>query len=126
MLSALVRSASDSELAFVADLDYGVDAHLHLPALKRLIRDVDGDFTQIDEHSTYPREVIELGASWLQPGHEREFAICTLLWIHAIATESDRCTDLQDLYDLRAGDYSRLPSHLQEEIRQAFRSAGVA
>ena len=125
MLSELVRSATDSELKFVAELDYGVDAHLHLSALQRLIRVVEGDFTQLDEHCTYPREVIELGACWLQQGHEREFAICTLLWIHAIVTEADACMELQDLFDQRSADYQRLPSHLQDEIQRAFRSAGV-
>lgn len=125
MLGELVRSATDLELTFIASLDYGVDAHLHLPALQRLIRDVEGDFSRIDEHCIYPREVIELGASWLQPGHEREFAICTLLWIHAIVSGADPCMELQDLLDLRAGDYARLPTHLRDEIGLAFRSAGI-
>ena len=33
----------------------------------------------------YPFEVVERGASQLQLGHEREFVICVLLWLQALA-----------------------------------------
>ena len=123
MLHPLARSATDSELEFIAGLDYGQDASIHLEELRSLIRVRDGVF-KVASH-WYPREVIELGSHCLQPGHEREFAICTLLVLHAVRTGADGVTEVHDKFVDRAADYDLLPPDLKCAIHEAYRSLGV-
>jgi hypothetical protein len=54
----------------------------HLQQLQAVLQQ-GGTFN--DAQEWYPFEVIERGASQLQLGHEREFVICVLLWLQALA-----------------------------------------
>ena len=90
---ALVKSASESELAFIAALDYGQDAERHLAALRAVCFE-QGGVIRPDQY-WFPYEVIELGAHSLREGHEREFAICTMLVLANVAARVDTSTDLQ-------------------------------
>ncbi|MFZ4214878.1 hypothetical protein ACOZB2_26155, partial [Pantoea endophytica] len=80
---SLALSASPAELTWIAALcDAGDDAPRHLQQLQAVLQQ-GGTFN--DAQEWYPFEVIERGASQLRLGHEREFAICVLLWLQALA-----------------------------------------
>ena len=121
MIPAFVRSVTAAELAFIAGLDYGQDTHRHLEALQAVCFKQDGIVTS--EQQWFPYEVIELGSNALTPGHEREFAVCTLLVLANVAAGVDTSTDVQAKFADRAGDYDRLPNELREEILNAYRRA---
>lgn len=119
-MSPTVASASDKELAFIASLNYGQHQKRHHDALRHLITSQNG---QLQEGQYwFPYEVIELGAHALKPGHEREFAICTLLVIAAVRSGFDKATDVRQKFQDRAEDYDRLPETLRQEILEAYLS----
>lgn len=124
MLNATISSATDSELAFIAGRDYGVESEKHLAALRRVIFEQSG--IPLSGQEWFPYEVIELGAHHLQAGHEREFAICTLLVIGAVKTGFDTSTDLSQKFQDRAADYGALPASLRDEILGAYQHAPTA
>src|ERR1700741_4297330 len=107
MISKTIASVTESELTFIASLDYGVRADEHFAALKRVIYE-QGGLPRADQY-WFPYEVIELGAHHLEPSHEREFAICTFLVIAAVNAGVDCSTDLSQKFHDRAADYDRLP-----------------
>jgi hypothetical protein len=121
VLSATVRSATDDELSFIAGLDYGEGRAQHLAALLTVVREQAGIFRP--DQYWHPYEVVELGAHSLTPGHEREFAICTLLVIQAVVSGYDTSTVLADKFCERAADYESLPADLREEILGAYLEA---
>lgn len=118
----LARTATDDELRFIAGLDYGIDSDQHYVALRKVIFSQSCCFNE--EQQWHPYEVVELGAHWLQHGHEREFAICTLLVISAVSSGFDRATDLGQKLSDRAADYDALPPELSSAILSAYTSAG--
>lgn len=122
MLSPLIASVTDIELAFIAALDYGQEVQQHLEALRAVIFDQDG--TPQDGQVWHPYEVIELGAHAIHPGHEREFAICTLLVIQSVMTGFDSSTNLSAKLDHRSRDYDLLPTALRDEVLRAYQVAG--
>lgn len=113
----LLESLTEAELRFIAEGDYGVDADLHLDGLVKLLREQSG--APSEGQYWYPYEVVELGAHSLKPGHEREFAACTLLVIDAAATGLDW------KFDERAGDYDRLPTPLRDLVLDAYFAVGL-
>ena len=117
-----LNSLTDDELKFIAGRDYGVDSDLHLEALRKLIADQGGLPTE--GQFWYPYEAIELGANSLIPGHEREFAACTLLVLRAVASGYDTSTQLDWKLSDRAQNYDQLPSNLREAILDAYAQAG--
>ena len=123
MISPLVLSASKRELEFIAALDYGQDVDQHLDALRTLLSEQQCKFKE--GQVWFPYEVVELGSHALVPGHEREFAICTLLVIEAVRTGFDSGTDLNEKLSNRARDYDLLPTDLREEILSAYARAEV-
>lgn len=123
MVSPIVLSASEEELSFIAARDYGQDAPRHLAALKTVVLQRQGQFRE--GQRWYPYEVIELGSNSLVAGHEREFAICTLLVIEAVLTGFDSATDLGEKFANRAQDYEALPAQLREEILSAYVAASA-
>ena len=123
MLSQLVKTATKSELEYIAALDYGQDADIHLAALSSVIFDQAGDLT--DDQRWFPYEVIELGSHSLEPGHEREFFFCTMLVLQAAKTGYDRSIDLSDKLADRATEYDLLPIELRDEVLRAYHIAGA-
>jgi hypothetical protein len=121
MVPAVFRSVTESELAFIAGLDYGQDAPRHLEALRVVCFSQEGIVSS--EQQWFPYEVIELGSHSLRPGHEREFAICTLLVLANVAAGVDTSTDVQGKFGDRAADYDRLSTELREEILNAYKRA---
>ncbi|HZX79057.1 hypothetical protein [Lysobacter sp.] len=122
-MDSLLDTLSDDELRFIAERDYGVDCDAHLAELLKLIREQSGVLS--DEQFWHPYEVIELCAHALEPGHEREFAACTLVVINAVATGYDTSTRLDWKFNDRADDYDRLPSELRELILAAYAATGL-
>ena len=118
MLSPTVTSASTAELEYIASADYGQDVAKHLQALQLVIHSQDGVCNE--DQSWFPYEVIELVSHALKPGHEQEFAICTLLVIHNVLSGTDSATDLASKFKRRASDYDVLPAPLRDEILDAY------
>lgn len=117
----LVSSITEQELRFISELDYGNDADKHYDALVSLLSIRSCRFEPDDVW--FPYEVIELGSHGLQPGHEREFAICTLLVIHGVASGFDKSTTLDEKLSQRAKDYEELPGELRDIVHQGFSGA---
>ncbi len=118
MAAVSLIALSDEELAFIGSLDHGQGTEQHLAALLSVLSESAGIVG--DGQHWYPYEVIELGANWLQVGHEREFALCTLLVIENVAAGTDTSTDLVAKLADRAPDYDRLPAHLRDLILIAY------
>ncbi|WP_258079505.1 hypothetical protein [Xanthomonas arboricola] len=66
-----------------------------------------------------------MGAHTLVSGHVREFAMCTLLVIAAVADGFDLSTALLDKFQDRADDYAKLPTDLQQAILAAYVAADL-
>ena len=124
MLDQLIATITDDELEFIASADYGQDIDAHLAALRRVLFEQQGKFAA--GQSWHPYEVVELSAHSLKPGHEREFALCTLLVLHAVAEGSDQHTDLELKFDDRAAEYQALPEALRDAILAAYMEANLA
>ncbi|UHQ20659.1 hypothetical protein LVB87_05820 [Lysobacter sp. KIS68-7] len=118
MLDDLIASMTDAELRYIAGRDYGCELDAHLTALRRVLFDQRGEFAAGD--NGYPYEVVELCAHHLEQGHEREFALCTLLVIRAAATGFDRSTSLELKFDAQADSYQALPPPLRDAILAAL------
>jgi hypothetical protein len=123
MLRRLARSLSGHELRWIAERDYGLDVERHLDALRNLIG--LQDLVLADDQSWYPLETIQLCANHLEPGHEREFAFCTLFLLQRVREGIDHYTDPVTLFENGASHYDALPEKLRDAILDAFLSAGV-
>jgi hypothetical protein len=122
MLDHLIATITDDELRFIASADYGQDIDTHMAALRRVFEQ-KGKFEA--DQSWHPYEVVELTSHTLKPGHEREFALCTLLILQAVADGADRHTDLELKFDDRAADYQALPPELRDAILAAYMEADL-
>jgi hypothetical protein len=120
MNSSVLDSVSEDELTSIASLDYGQSVHEHMKALRTLIFEQRGELREGQQW--YPYEVVELGSHVLTPGHEREFAICTLLVLAAVACGVDNSTDVYTKFQDRADDYDRLPATLRQEVLDAYQT----
>lgn len=118
-----IQSVTENELRFISNLDYGCDAGLHYEALKLVI--FEQNCLSKHEQIWYPDEVIELGANWLQPGHEREFTICTLLVIHNVLVGGDDRHDLAYKFENHATDYDQLPEEQRALVLSSFEQANI-
>jgi len=121
-LASLLKSLTPEELLYIAERDYRVDADLHLEALRSWIQ--QGGRLE-ESHYWYPYEVIELTAHYLEPGHEREFAACTLVILDAVASGYDKCTSLEWKFEDRASDYDKLEPTLRDTVLAAYVAAGL-
>ncbi len=117
----LIRSITRSELEFIALLDYGLEKEKHLAALEKLIFE-QGGVSHADQ-SWFPCEVVELGSNSLQPGHEREFVICTLLVIASIKSGFCNTKELDQMLSDRSADYDSLPKELSETVLTEYLNA---
>ena len=120
-LAEFLQSLSDDELRFIANLDYGVDSDLHLDGLRKLIS--EQDCVLAEGQDWYPYEVIELGAHKLTPGHEREFAACTLIVLQAVTSGYDDSTNLEWKFDEQAQSYDLLSPELRDAVLHAYTRA---
>ena len=121
MKRGLATSATESELAYIAALNYGLEAERHLAALRTVIFEQDGQFQECQRWLPY--EVVELGAHALASGHEREFAICTLLVVAAVRSGFNSATSLAVKFGEQAADYDALPPVLRDEVLNAYAAA---
>ena len=122
-LPGIVLAATQEELRFIAGLDYGQEIERHLAALNDLIFARGGAWQTGD--NWFPYEVIELGSHWLQPGHEREFVIATLLVVDAVRSGYDATISLEEKLEARFDDYASLPTDLSTQVFKAFEEGGA-
>ena len=118
LITPLLKTITEEELAFIAGLDYGMGVDKHLAALREVIFEQGGEVTQ--DQYWYPHEVIALGAHHLQPGHEREFFFCTMLVLQAVQSGYDDTVEWSDKFQDRANEYQQLPTELRDEILAAY------
>ena len=121
LITPLLKSITEEELAFIAGLDYGMGVDKHLAALREVIFEQEGDMTP--EQYWHPHEVIALGSHHLQPGHEREFFFCTMLLLQAVQSGYDDTVDLLEKFQDRASDYQQLPDELRDGVLEAYLSS---
>ena len=117
-----IKSITSDEMEFISKLDYGDGSEKHCQALEKVIFEQGGVIH--DDQRWYPYEVIELGANWLQQGHEKEFSICTLLVIMNVQAETDTWTELDWKLESQNNEYKKLPKEMLEIIREQFARAG--
>ena len=111
-----VLTASEQELWLIAGLDYGQGQEEHFQALKELIFERKGTF--LPTNSWFPYVVIELGANSAQIGHEREFAICSLLVIHGVTSGFDTWTELEQKFS-----NANFPQNMSSELTEMLLSS---
>ena len=119
---SIVCSLTDDELRFIASGDYGEEVERHLAELRKLFS--TEDLVPSEEQYWHPYEVIELGSNSLQSGHEREFAACTLLVLHAIEKGYDTSAFPADKLSYHSQDYDRLPPSLRDAVLDAYTRVG--
>jgi len=114
----LISTITDSEIEYVSALEQGQDAHLHAEALKTVIFSQQGKISQ--SQMWYPYEVIETCSHSLEKGHEREFALCTLLVLLNVEQGADTHTDLESKLTSRKADYESLSDEYKELILSTY------
>ncbi len=66
--------------------------------------------------------MIERGAARCEPGHEREFVMCTLLVLLAVHAGQRVGVDLALQFDDLAATYETLPPVLRDTVLDAYQS----
>ena len=117
-----IQTITESELKYISELDYGEESEKHLEALKKVIFEQAGVVKE--EQFWCPYEVIELGSNSLKKGHEREFAICTLLVALNVKEGTDSATDLEYKLETHSNEYDQLPKELSELVLKSYAQAG--
>lgn len=110
--NALIQSITQDEIAYIAKMDYGQDVDKHILALNQLIFEQNGLIT--DNQYWYPYEVVELAHYYVEPDHERAFAICNCLIAKNILWETDnnRSMDWTFTQAERMKEYAKLSNDL--------------
>ena len=117
---ALIGTASAAELDWIAALGPADEQPRHRAALAQVVGPQAGRLQ--DDQLWYPYEVIERGAICCQPGHEREFVLCTLLVILAVQAGQRIDVDLALQLDDLAATYETLPPVLRDTVLDAYQS----
>jgi hypothetical protein len=91
-----IASITDAERDFIARLDYGQDCDTHRKAIDKAIAN-GGIVDTAAQGVWFPLEVFDLGKNALEPGHEREYALCMgiVLKTGFIGDEAEQCIDYQ-------------------------------
>lgn len=117
---ALVATASPAELDWIAALGPADEQPRHRAALQQLVGAQGGRLR--DDQLWYPYEVIERGARHYEPGHEREFVLCTLLVMLAAQAGQRLGMDLALPFDDLSATYERLPPVLRDTVLDAYQA----
>lgn len=106
-----LKTITKDELDFIARLDYGHDFDKHRLALGEVV--ANGGVVNTDTSGVwFPLEVIELGRNHLEPGHEREFALCTGISLKT----NQRGDELDFILDNNMELIKSLPGDLREMV----------
>lgn len=116
----LIATASAAELDWIAALGPADEQPRHRAALQQLVGAQGGRLR--DDQLWYPYEVIERGARHHEPGHEREFVLCTLLVMLAVQAGQRIGVDLALQFDDLAATYETLPPVLRDTVLDAYQS----
>ena len=111
---ALIKSISESELAFISKADYGQESQRHIEELKKLIFEQNGIVNA--DQSWFPYEVIELSRWSLKEGHEHEFAISNVIIALSILGGTDNTNSVEYMFDRLSNEYERLPLELRSVV----------
>ncbi|MEZ4382584.1 MAG: hypothetical protein R3A79_14700 [Nannocystaceae bacterium] len=90
---SFIQSVTEDEINFIAGRDYEMDVKRHTKALRKLIFEQNGIVSE--EQHWYPYEVVELCRWHCEDGHEREFAICTVIVCLSIQEGADTTNDIE-------------------------------
>lgn len=121
----LAKSITDDEIHYICQIE-GYEIEIHEAALRTLIFD-QNCVTNISEQYWHPYECVELNRFSCNPGHEREFAICTIIiaiFMHADADTGDK--NPHDMLQDYAGEYDKLPDNLRELVLTALTIASAS
>jgi len=110
----LIYSITESELRLIAEADHAQDIEKHYQALKYLIFENRGIYTQ--ELYWYPYEVIELSRWGLKKGHEREFAISNCIIAQSVIAGADISNDPNFMLSELMPSYIELPAELSKYV----------
>ena len=117
---ALIGTARPAELDWIAALGPAEEQPRHRAALQQLVGTQGGLLRE--DQLWYPYEVIERGASHYEPGHEREFVLCTLLVMLAVHAGQRLGMDLALQFDDLSATYERLPPVLRDTVLDAYQA----
>lgn len=115
---ALIGTGSTAELDWIAALGKADEQQRHRAALAQVVGPQAGRLQ--DDQLWYPYEVIERGAIRCEPGHEREFVLCTLLVILAVQAGQRIGVDLSVQFDDLSATYETLPPVLRDTVLDAY------
>ena len=89
-----IKTITPAELDFISRLDYGQDYDKHRKALDLVIAN-GGIVDTAKQGVWFPLEVLDLGKNVLEPGHEREYALCMgiVLQTGSIGDEAEQFVD---------------------------------
>lgn len=110
----LIFSITEDELRFIAHADRAQDIEKHYLALKHLIFEKQGIYSQ--ELYWYPYEVVELTRWGLEKGHEREFAISNCIIAQSIIAGTDGSNDTDFMLAQLMPSYVELPDQLSKLV----------
>ena len=120
---ALIGTASGAELDWIAALGPAEEQPRHRAALQQLVGPQQGRLHE--DQLWYPYEVIERGAAHCEPGHEREFVLCTLLTVLAVSAGRRVGVDLALQFDDHAAAYEALPPVLRDTVLDAYEAVAA-
>jgi hypothetical protein len=128
MLDHLIATVTETEIEYIASCDPAVsfgygDAAESIASIRRVLFDQHGDV--VDERK-FAHEAVILCAGKLEEGHEREYALCTLLqhWWHC--TGEVEHIDIDFELEQSERRYRDLPEPLRTAVFQAFADAKLA
>ena len=110
----LIFSITENELRFIAHADRAQDIEKHYLALKHLIFEKQGIYSQ--ELYWYPYEVVELSRWGLKKGHEREFTIANCIIAQSIIAGTDGSNDTDFMLAQLMPSYVELPDELSKLV----------
>ncbi len=120
----LIFSITEEELLYIANADHGQDIERHYDALKHLIFDRKGLYSE--ELYWYPYECVELCRWGGKIGHDREFAISNCIVAQSIIVGADTNNDASFMLKELVTKYNALPEdlriHVIEHVSFAARS----
>jgi hypothetical protein len=111
-----ITKLSESELKYIANLDYSQNSEKHYEALKNVIE--RRGIIDPDKEIWIPYEVVELCCNKIEEGHENEFYTCMKIIITNILEGKDLTKNLSEYILERLDMIEKLPSNYQEEILQ--------
>jgi len=110
----IIQTITDKEVDYISRLDYNQESEIHRKELEALIHKQSGIVAE--DQYWHPYEVVELCSHVLNPNHEREFVICTLIILLNVKNGTDHWSDLEFKLECRRTDYDSLSPSYREVV----------